>query len=87
MMVNGYPIDQYPFPPSRVRFSTSSAFNAEEARIESGLSRAEFEALPGDPEWIDEDDPIQISKADVLVASYFRKLVEIVQSVEATKKR
>lgn len=87
MLVNGYSIEEYPLPRSSLRIRTTSAFDQEEARIAAGLSRSEFEELPGDPEWIMDDAPISLSKADVLVAAYYRRLLEVVQSVEATRKK
>lgn len=86
-MVNGYPVEQYPFPKSNLRVLTTDAYSWEEARIDAGITRAEFEALAGDPVWITPNDPISLSKSDVVMSFYYRRLLKIVQEVEAYKKR
>ena len=86
-MVNGYPIEEYPFPQSNLRVSTTYAFDWEESRISAGLTRSEFESLPGDPRWVTINDQIKMSKADVIISAYYRKLLKIVQDIEAYKKK
>jgi hypothetical protein len=85
--VNGYPIEQYPFPRSRLRVKTPDAFDWEEARISAGFTRAEFESLPGDPGWISINDNIKMSKADVIMSHHYRRLLNMVQEIEAYKKK
>lgn len=40
-------------------------YEEQDARVKAGLSVAEYDSLPGDPQWIAEDTP-QISKAHVI---------------------
>lgn len=60
------------------------------ARVDMGLSLAEFDALPGNGCWVDMDNPT-LSKADVLMIYRRSRAIPAVmndaQNRESTKKR
>lgn len=53
MSVNGSPIDDYSYRPSAASITYSMAYEQEQSRIYAGMSIAEYDDLPGSPEWID----------------------------------
>lgn len=83
MTANGSPIERYSLGNSPVTIRYSLAFELEEARAAAGLSRAEFDALPGVPGW-------GWSKSDAVVWYRYHKLVPTVAehaAVQAAKRR
>lgn len=53
MTVNGSPIDDYHYRPAAAMITYSAAYEQEQSRIYAGMSIAEYDVLPGTPEWID----------------------------------
>lgn len=84
MTVNGSPIQNYPLPKSNVAIFYSLEFEAQQARLFAGMSVMEYEALPGDPTWCDETQPM--SKADVIVLYRMSNLISAVQTHAAAKR-
>lgn len=83
MTANNSPIERYSLGNSPVTIRYSLAFEIEEARAAAGLSRAEFEALPGVPGW-------GWSKSDVVVWHRYHRLVKAVAEhaeAQAAKRR
>jgi len=87
---NGYPIGDHSYLKSPLTVTYSAAFEREEARIAAGLTREQFEALPGDPQWVDPNNPT-LSKAEVLVYyrmhNVIRSVAEDVRAREMNRKR
>lgn len=84
MTVNGFPIQDYPFPPSPVKIEYSIDFEEHEARTFAGITPGEYAEMPGDPKWCTEDRPL--SKAQVLAAYRLQKMIAAVRDHEMSKK-
>ena len=54
MKVDGNPIDEYRVRPSIASISYTIGYELEQARLYAGLTAAEFDAMPGTPEWCTE---------------------------------
>ncbi len=85
-MVNNYPAEDYPLPKTHLRVLTTDAFDYEEARIATGFTPTEFNALPGDPCWLTENSAYPMSKADVVMYHYYKKLLEAIITHDAYKR-
>jgi hypothetical protein len=55
----------------------SPEFEEAEARVFAGVSLAEFDAMPGVPDWCNEDRPI--SKSDVVAHYRLHMLIDAVR--------
>jgi len=62
----------------------AGAFEEIEARNIAGLTQAEYETLPGTPEWLTEDGP-GISKSHVIAYARMKRRIEAVYA-EAQRK-
>lgn len=82
MTSNGYDIRQYPLSRPPVNIATSLFFELEQARLSYGMTPAEFEALPGNPEWAGYG---KLSKAHVLVSYRLTALIGAVESEARAK--
>lgn len=85
MTANGAPIGEYRFRPAVASISFTLAFEEEEARKESGLTMAEYDALPGTPMWIDPDRH-RLSKSDIIVLYRNANLIPMVGQDAAASK-
>jgi len=56
---------EYPLTGKTLPIQVSPAYEEEMARIFAGYDRDTYLALPGNPRWVDPDDPKQ-SKAEVI---------------------
>lgn len=74
VMANNQPIENFYMPPSAVKISYSIEFEEESARILYGLSRKDYETLPGTPDWSFGG----ISKCHVLQFYRMNKLMQAV---------
>lgn len=70
---NGNPIQSWRLDRTPVRIRASFAFEEESARLHMGLSKAEYDALPGTRDWIGEEG--QLCKADVV--AFYRATILI----------
>lgn len=90
MQVNGYPIDEYTYLRAPASVTYTLEFEMQTARVEMGLSIAEFDALPGNPCWVSWENPT-LSKADVLMIYRRNRAIPAVmadaQNREMSKKR
>lgn len=66
MTVNGEPIDDYTFRPAAASIAYTLEYEMEQARIYAGLPIAEWDALPGTPDWIDPERPSR-TKSHMLI--------------------
>lgn len=66
MTINGEPIDDYSYRPAAATIYYTLEYEMEQARIYAGLSMAEWDTLPGTPEWIDPERHSR-SKCHILV--------------------
>jgi hypothetical protein len=88
--VNGYPIDDYTYLKAPAAVTYTLEYEMQAARVEMGLSLAEFDGLPGNSCWSDPDNPT-LSKSDVLIIYRRNKAIPAVmsdaQSRDAQRKR
>lgn len=63
--INGSPLNDYQFRPSSSSITYTLGFEMRQAAAASGMTFPEFLALPGDPIWTNDENPV--SKADVLI--------------------
>lgn len=84
MQANGDDIRTYPLDRTPVYIEYSLYFEAERARVQAGLSLAEFNALPGSPEWCTDASPV--SKCDLIAFMRLDQLVNLVMQDAALKK-
>ena len=66
MKVDGNPIDEYVYRPQVATISYTIAYELEQARLYAGVTSAEFDSMPGSPEWCTEATGWR-SKCHVLV--------------------
>lgn len=82
-MVNGRPIREYQLPKTNVTVSYSIELEEQEARMFAGIGIAEYETMPGTPDWCDENYPL--SKSDVIVMYRMHHLIAAVQEHARSK--
>lgn len=78
-------ITRYPLKKPPAHISYALEFEEQEARVHAGLSIVEYNELPGDPIWCNEQYPI--SKAEILVSYRLHYQIKAVQDEIAAKKR
>lgn len=79
VQVNGYPIDDYTYLKAPASVTYTLEYEMQAARVEMGLTLAEFDALPGNPCWVDVDNPT-LSKSDILIIYRRNKAIPSVMS-------
>jgi hypothetical protein len=76
-MANGQEIEEYRLDKPPIAIVHAGAFEEIEARTMAGLSQAEYDALPGTPEWITDSGP-SISKSHVVAFARMKRRIEAV---------
>ena len=66
VQTNGAPIRGYVYQKAPVTVTYSLQFEQSEARAEAGLSIEEYAALPGNPCWVDPENPT-VTKAEIIM--------------------
>ena len=75
-MIGSTPVHQYRLSSTPTQVTYSLDFELERARLEYGLTKMEFESLPGTREWVTEDQPL--CKCDVLAVYRINQLLPVV---------
>lgn len=81
--MNGGAIDSYTFRPSAAAIAYSAAYEQEQARIYAGMSMAEYDSLPGTPEWCVGDER---SKSHILMLYRMSNTIPAVASDAQARK-
>ena len=84
-LANGEPIENFALDRPAIAIQETGFFEELEARAALNLSQAEYDALPGVPDWIAENGP-SISKAHVIAFYRMKARIEGV-SVAAERRK
>jgi hypothetical protein len=85
-MANSRDAHEYSFKrKSKGQVASSIALEEEMARVWAGLSISEYEALVGNPDWVNPFKPSR-SKADIVAAYRMANLMEAIQNDMAAAK-
>lgn len=85
VLARGEDIDQYRLDQPAIEIIHRGAFEEVEARTIAGLSQAEYDALPGTPDWLTDEGPT-ISKSHVVAYARLKRRIEAVY-IDAQQKQ
>lgn len=85
VLARGEDIEQYRLETPPIDIIHRGAFEELEARTIAGLSQAEYDSLPGTPDWLTDNGPT-ISKSHVVAYARLKRRIEAVY-MDATQKQ
>lgn len=77
VLAKGDDIERYPLPKPPIDIIHRGVFEELEARTIAGLSQAEYDSLPGTPDWLVDSGPT-ISKSHVVAYARLKRRIEAV---------